>query len=530
MKKVLLWVNLIVVTMVMVCGSNNIYAEGNEVKELRVGLKQYFENVESIHANNKSLVMGYIINEEFMPEKIFMSNSGYTFKPTKDCYLISKETFQTYDQADVSVTTLRSQGYKAHVGTAASGIWKVYIQAANSNEANNILSKVNGKNNLSFEIVSDNGYRTMMEQSEGYPLIIENTYQHPQFGSLDIDLGAAVIDLGKRKYRGRLEFGRYNDIGITAINVVPMNYYLYSVLPSEMIVYWPIEALKAQAVAARNYAVYYSQVVNKYPNKPYDLCDTTSSQVYKGFSLEDTNTNQAVNETANQLIYYRDKIIPAYFFSTSGGHTENSENVWSGTVPYLKGVPDIYELEPEKKPWIKELTANEIKEKLASYEVNIGNIIDVIPLGYTDAKRVLSLKLVGTNGEHIIKKETIRTWLGLKSRKFTLVKQNYAPQKTFTVVGAGSSVKVENANKLYVTDTFGNGQSLLANKDNLIILSKYNIDNVPVITGKANKYIFVGQGWGHGVGMSQSGAKGMALEGFTYKEILEYYYKDVEVR
>jgi stage II sporulation protein D len=529
MKRVVLLVSLIFTTFVMLCASSNIYAGGNKVIELRVGLKQYYENVDSIHINNKSLVIGYNIDEEFIPEKIFMSNNGYTFKPTFATYLISKNTYASYDQANESVIAVRSQGYKAHVASAAKGIWKIYIMAANKQEANNILGKVNGNNNITYVVSSDNGYRTILTQSEGYPIILENTYQHPQFSTMDVDLEASVIDLGKRKYRGRLEIGRYNDTGITAINVVPINEYLYSVLPSEMIPNWPLEALKAQSVAARNYAVYYSEK-SKYPNKPYDLCDTTSSQVYRGYVVENPNTNNAVNETTNELIYYRQKVIPAYFFSTSGGHTENSENVWSGTVPFLKGVPDIYETQPEKEPWIKQLTKDEIKTRLAKYDVNIGNIIEVQLLGYTDAKRVINLKIVGTNGEYIIKKETIRTWLGLKSRKFILVKQNYTPPKTYTVIGASFNVKSYDANNLYVTDANGNSQKLLSNKDSLIVVSKYNIDNIPVMTGKNNTYIFVGQGWGHGVGMSQSGAKGMALAGFTYKEILEYYYKGVEVR
>jgi stage II sporulation protein D len=530
MKKVLLLVNLMIITILLVCSSNNIYAEENDIREIRVGLKQYYENVESINVANKVLNMGYIIEGDFISEHVFMSSNGYVFKPAKGIYLISKSSFSTYEMLQEQVEKLIKEGYNAYIGSIAKGIWKVYIYCKDNSQVNTTIKKINGKDNLTYEISTDNGVRTIMDMPGQSSIIMENTYQHPQFSTIDNDADKLIIDLGKRQYRGRLEFGRYEDNGITAINVVPLNYYLYSVLPSEMMSYWPMEALKAQAVAARNYAIYYTQTVTKYPNKQYTLCDTTSSQVYKGVSVEDESTNRAVNETTNKLIYYNNKVIPTYFFSTSGGHTENSENVWSGTVPYLKGVPDTYELYPEKKPWVKELTSEEIKAKLLKYDVNIGEITDVLPIGLTDAKRVINLKIVGTSGQHIIKKETMRTWLGLKSRKFKLIKENDIPQKSFNVIGSNSIITEQNISDMYVTMGSNNIQKLRTDNEQLIILSKYNIDNVPTVKGKNDIYTFIGQGWGHGVGMSQSGAKGMALEGFTYEEILNYYYKDVEIR
>lgn len=528
MKKIILTINIVILSLIIVSSSYPINAESIIPEEIRIGLKQYYENIDEIHLNNDTLVMGYIIKDKWQQEYEFKSSNGFTFIPTSSNYLITDQSYNSYGEADSQVNILREQGYNANVGTAAKGIWKVYVGYANSYEASNILKELNGFNNLSFHTAEDNGLRTMMISSSGYPLIMENTYQHPQFMTKDLTYGAPVLDLGIRKYRGRMEIGRYKESGITAVNVVELDYYLYGVLPSEMIPSWPIEALKAQAVAARNYAVYYSEVVNKYSSEPYDLCDTVNSQVYKGYDVENDNTNKAVNETSYKLIYFGDKIIPSYFFSTSGGHTENSENVWSGTVPYLKGVPDLYEIQPEKQPWLTELTSSDIKEKLAKYDINIGEVVDVIPLNYTDAKRVTELKIIGTTGEHSIKKETIRTWLGLKSRKFTLVKENDIPRQQYTVESAFNKYTIS-INDVYVMDATNNVKQFTPNEQ-FIVLSNYNIDNIPVLDGKKDTYIFVGEGWGHGVGMSQSGAKGMALHGFTFDQILEYYYTGTEVR
>ncbi|MCT4685960.1 SpoIID/LytB domain-containing protein [Vallitalea sp.] len=530
MKKAFVWCNIIIITITLLCSSSNIYADDNSIQELRVGLRQLYEKKELITVNNKVLNMGYVVQDEYISEQVFMSNNGFVFRATTSDYLISINNFDTYEKANERVRALKGQGYKAYVGNTSKGIWKIYIQAKNNNEARILLSKLNGKDGLTYEKVADNGCRTIMELSAGECLVIENTNQYPQFSSMSNDEDTNFIDLGERQYRGRLEFGRYDESGITAINIVPMNCYLYSVLASEMLPYWPIEALKAQALAARNYAVYYTQKNSKYPNKPYTLCDTTSSQAYKGCSVEHANTVTAVNKTANKLIYYQGEVIQATFFSTSGGHTENSENVWNGTVPFLKGVPDIYEVQPARKPWITQLTSDEIKKRLAKYNIDVGDVTDVIPMGYTEGKRVINLKIVGTKGEYIIKKETIRSWLGLYSRKFTIVKEGYSNKKMFNVMSAGSFVKVKNINNMYVSTGSNSSKKLSVNDEQLIILSGYNIDSIPTISGKKDTYIFVGQGWGHGVGMSQSGAKGMALEGFTYDEILKYYYKGVDIK
>lgn len=529
MKKILICFNIIIMVAILLSSSHNVYAKNDSDEQLRIGLRKCYEHKDVIHANNKKMNMGYETDKKFELEQTFVSDDGFDFLPATDNYLVTMDNFKTYTDAMKQAHVLMKKGQDAYPGYSSIGVWKLYIKIKDMNNLSQFLEELELDENIAYEIVKDDGLRTKMEFSSD-TIIIENTSNYIQFQSFEIDKQCSIIDLGDRKYRGRMEFSRFNEKGITAINVIALNEYLYGVLASEVPYNWPMEALKAQAVAARNYAVYYKQNNNKYKNKPYILCDTTSSQAYKGYGVENERTNKAVDETNSRLITYKGEVIQATFFSTSGGHTENSEDVWNGSMPFLKGVPDIYELEPAVDPWSKEMTSTEIKDVLVKYDVNIGDIIDVIPLEYTDSKRVTNLKIIGTTGEYTIKKETIRFWLGLRSRKFTVVKENYKPREMYNVISAGSYEKVNNINNMYVATSLYGKEKLKVKGDQLIVLSKHNIDNIPLIKGKKDTYIFMGQGYGHGVGMSQSGAKSMANLGFAFEEILKYYYTDIEIK
>ena len=139
-------------------------------------------------------------------------------------------------------------------------------------------------------------------------------------------------------YRGDLELmkspGRW---GITVVNVLSVEQYLYGVVGKEMSPSWSEEALKAQAVAARTYAIAHKR---RFSQRGFDLTDDTSSQVYAGVGGESPTVIKAVNATKGEILTYQGKPIDAFFFSTAGGWTENSENVWGTYIPYLRGVSD----------------------------------------------------------------------------------------------------------------------------------------------------------------------------------------------
>ena len=148
--------------------------------------------------------------------------------------------------------------------------------------------------------------------------------------------------INDRWYRGRIRIIRQGS-GVTALNLVDLEEYLYSVVGAEAIPSWPQEALKAQSVAARTYALYQ---MNSSGNRIYDLDTTTRTQVYKGLESEFTSTHEAVNATAGQIMSFNSKPILAVFHSSSGGHTENVEDVWNSPLPYLRGVVDYDQVAP----------------------------------------------------------------------------------------------------------------------------------------------------------------------------------------
>ncbi len=501
-------------------------------KSVRIGLVTYFEHVEYIHFYNNTVVPGFYENDAFVGEAVITtSGKDFWFSAATKLYLESEQTYSTYEEALVKVAPLREAGYKAYATLIARGTWKVFAgHKATQAELDQVKAAINGLNDVTYIQAPASYERVIMESGSNYPMMFENRYGRTVFSTNDLRGTVPVIDLGKRSYRGYIEPGRYGHNDMTAVNVVDLDDYLYSVVKSEIYADWPVESIKAQSVAARTFAVYYKEIARKFPNDPFDLDDTINSQVYKGFSVEDERVNVAVDATSGEMIYYNGKVIPAYFFASSGGRTENSEDVWSGTVPYLKSVPDIYENEPEKHPWLKVITPSEIKSALAKRDINIGDITDVQVDAYTDAGRAMNLIVYGTGGSYTLKKETMRYWLGLNSRKFILLKSDYKPDYTRSVMNGDGVVSEVNYTAASAINGNGDVTPLLNGLEQVIVMGTENIINQPMVNGQSGAFIFAGEGWGHGAGMSQSGARGMANVGYGYKEILEYYYTGVKVQ
>ncbi len=248
-------------------------------------------------------------------------------------------------------------------------------------------------------------------------------------------------------------------------------------------------------------------------------------------------------------------MIGGYYFSTSGGYTENSENVWSSALDYLKAVPDIYEPQDLKKStWSVTLSADEVKSMLASRGINVGDIVDLVPTQFSDVGRVTELKVVGTNGTEYLTKEKARTYLGLDSQWYTInseppevpnfnmdeIKKDDEPEIEEEVTKRNNTTKKRD--DIYKTgDTKKEEEVVKETKPLLKLLLSFVNSSVskdePVeekqtaYAAKANKGDFViqGRGWGHGIGMSQNGAIGMAKNDFSYEEIIKWYYSGVKV-
>lgn len=236
--------------------------------------------------------------------------------------------------------------------------------------------------------------------------------------------GDGYVWIGDRWYRGKTRLVREGG-SIRAINHVDLEEYLYSVVGGEMVASWPLEALKAQAVAARSYALHKRSLA---ANRLFDLDGTTTSQVYKGLASEASSTHQAVGSTAGQVMTYNGGVILAVFHSSSGGHTENVEDVWSKPLPYLRGVVD-YDQQSPVFQWTKTISASELG-RLAG---NIGTVKSVTAERLTPRGRVVSLKLVGDRGTKSLTGKEFRQLLQLRSSLFTITPvDNY-----FYLVGRG---------------------------------------------------------------------------------------------
>ena len=218
--------------------------------------------------------------------------------------------------------------------------------------------------------------------------------------------------IGDRWYRGKTRLV-LSGSNITAINHVDLEHYLYSVVGAEAVSTWPIEALKAQAVAARSYALYKRKTER---NSLYDVDTTIKTQVYKGLNTEYVTTHEAVNSTAGQIMTYNDSVILAAFHSSSGGHTENVEDIWTSPLPYLRGVVD-YDQQSPVFEWNKDFSLSQFGSLLG---IGVGNIKTIIPERVTPRGRIVSMKVIGDRGSTTVSGKKLRKVLGLRSTLFRI--------------------------------------------------------------------------------------------------------------
>jgi len=331
------------------------------------------------------------------------------------------------------------------------------------------------------------------------------------------------VTVGGHPYRGELEvFAR--DGLLTVVNVIPLEDYLLGVVPREMPAGFPAEALKAQAVAARTYALY-TQAGRLYAASGYDLVPTTACQVYGGVEAESESTTAAVRATDGEVITYNGSLIGAFFHSTSGGHTESVEFVWGFPCPYLKGVPDSDQDSPHYA-WSVAFTADDLSARLEAAGYGVGRIYalgGVTPQG--PGGRYLDSVVTGSDGEVRLRSEKLRSVLGLRSTRFAVVAERERVENVTRPLSSGSLVAINAEGAVAPIPTvalvaLGAGYAYPLRSPELWVAAPVR---VPA------SFILNGQGWGHGVGLSQWGARGLALQGLDYLGILTHYYTGVTV-
>lgn len=267
-----------------------------------------------------------------------------------------------------------------------------------------------------------------------------------------------------RRFRGSMDILRASNGGLYAINRLDLEGYLCGVLHHEVGVWWPAEALKAQAVAARTYALYQIRVSR---GREYDVYSGTRSQVYGGSTNERRRTNQAVMDTRGQVLTHTGRVFPAYFHATCAGRTAGARELWSIDLePIGGGVECGYCRYSPHFNWKITLPLSDLEEKLAQHDRPVGRILTIEPVTQTPSGRVGRIRFTGTEGEAEVAAKDFRVWVGgdkIRSTSFQL-------------------------------------------------------------TLKDDRIQIEGRGWGHGVGMCQWGALGQALMGRKYREMLSFYY------
>jgi stage II sporulation protein D (peptidoglycan lytic transglycosylase) len=280
---------------------------------------------------------------------------------------------------------------------------------------------------------------------------------------------SGYLQVGGRSYRGALEVRRTAQARLTVINDVELEEYVYGVVRSEMDPRWPAEALRAQAVAARSLAMY---SVGRFAAEGYDVRATTDSQVYGGVAAEDPRTTAAVDATRGVLVLYDGRAAFAAFHADSGGATESSELVWGGVVPHLRGVPDPYSRDAPNHQWTARTDARTLEQRLQRAGKPVSGLQRLEVLVATPSGRVTTLRATTATGPVDIRGQDLRAALGLSAVRSTLFAIRTVGEGTIEITGRGS---------------------------------------------------------GHGVGMSQWGARGLAMAGRDFSEILRYYYTGVTV-
>lgn len=352
-------------------------------------------------------------------------------------------------------------------------------------------------------------------------------------------LGKEPIFWGKRPYRGKMLL-RAEKGALLLLNLLPLEDYLKGVIKLEVNPAWPQEALKAQIVVSRTYAL---KNLGRHKEEGFDFCATEHCQRYGGINAEDPRTNHLVESTRGVVLTYRGELASVVFHSESGGFTDSALNVWGKEVPYLVAVSSSWEEDTPHARWRVSLTKEEIEKALRKAGYITENLEDLqfVP---GDNGRMKEVVLFTRRGRWVIPASRFREAVGvnvLLSTYFTVKREDFVPGEPSPVITPKEPSRPQDASQVRES------RNLLEKEDwtleDIILFLELRekerktqkIEDHPpetfartsweeekVIGGEY--FVFEGRGWGHGVGFSQWGAFGMARAGFRFPEILEHYF------
>lgn len=353
----------------------------------------------------------------------------------------------------------------------AQGNAQRYIRVKVFDGASHLSLKIAG----GYQILDASGQKVL---SEGENLAVKvSSHKNGIFVDKRLAAGESIfvqngpqgsIEINGRRYRGNVRIIKRASLCLEAINYIELEEYVKGILFHEVSHYWPKEALKAQAIACRTFALFH---MGENKLKDFDLSSDVYSQVYGGRGSERYRTNEAVEQTKDMVLVFTGKVFPAYYHSTCSGQTEDASRLWKINIAPLKGVSCSYCRDSKHFSWRYRVPLKKMRSLLEQAGLDTGDILDISVLGRNASARVTQVGLKGEKKSAKLTAKELRSIIGpehIRSTNFTVSIQNGA------------------------------------------------LD-------------FNGFGWGHGVGMCQWGAYFMAKHGRSYEEILHFYYPRAEI-
>jgi stage II sporulation protein D len=261
---------------------------------------------------------------------------------------------------------------------------------------------------------------------------------------------------------------RKNAGGLLVVNEIGVEEYLRGVVPSEMPAAWPIEALKAQAVISRTYALYQKK---ERVARDYDLASSVLDQVYAGAGVGDPRTSEAIEKTRGEVLTYEGELALTFFHSTSAGHTENAADHWDVSFPYLVGASCPLDQASPYYRWERIFSREEMARRIRAFGYRVGDLLAIRPVQWSAAGRLLKIRVVHDEGELVLHGDHFRQAIGYRD----------LPSTRFTIDRFGEEITIS------------------------------------------------GMGYGHGVGLCQWGARALAELGWSYDQLLRHYYPGARV-
>jgi stage II sporulation protein D len=380
-----------------------------------------------------------------------------------------------------------------------------------------------------------------------------------------IPSGKGYLTVNNRPYRGSFLI-KYESSKLNLINILPLDDYIKGTIKLEISPHWPEQAVKAQIVTARTYAV---KNLGRHCESGYDFCSSSHCQAYGGVNAEDPITNKLVDATRGLILTYQNQPAGVCFHSESGGRTDSAFNVWGKDVPYLISVDSPWESDSPHASWEITMSSAEIGKALQQAGYIQGEIVKLQANPNNHGERVKEFIIQTNLKQFRIPASRFREAIGydrLPSTFFEVISTSRpvssqpsfystpAPPPIIKMTESDSASKVPDYRAMLDRDwnlddiiTFLKMREEERKRISSSSLNADDFSSTPVeITEETEEpslkennfvhaeydqiYIFRGRGYGHGVGLSQWGARGMAREGYSFQDILLYYFPGCELK